>query len=310
MNTFEASYRNLHTTGELAQRVSAAQARQHACDLCGRSCGADRYVEPGSCRMRTRAWVSSYGPHHGEENPLRGSKGSGTIFFSSCNLRCCYCQNADISQKVSGMEVDAQELAAIMLSLQDKGCHNINFVSPSHVTAEILAALLIAAQLGLHLPLVWNTGGYDSMSSLTLLDGIIDIYMPDMKYADADIASRLSGITDYPRINQQAVREMHRQTGDLILDERGLAQRGLLIRHLILPGNLAGTAQIMRFLAEEISVDTYVNLMEQYRPCYQAHTQPPLDRTPTQQEFKRAHRDASAAGITRLDQRTSSLRFF
>jgi putative pyruvate formate lyase activating enzyme len=250
-----------------------------------------------------KARIASYGPHHGEENPLRGRRGSGTIFFSWCNLRCQYCQNADISQSPAGREVGSDELAAIMLELQRRGCHNINFVSPSHVIAEILEALVIATDSGLNIPLVYNTGGYDSPEALKLLDGVIDIYMPDMKYADRLIARRLSKIGNYPAINQSAVREMHRQVGDLVLDEHEIAQRGLLVRHLILPENLAGTEEIVRFLAEEISPNTYLNLMNQYRPAYRAAMYPPLDRPLTQKEYDDAVLMAKHAGLNRLDNR-------
>jgi putative pyruvate formate lyase activating enzyme len=251
--------------------------------------------------------MASFGPHHGEEDPLRGVAGSGTIFFSWCNLRCQYCQNADISQAPAGREVDSEELAAIMLSLQRSGCHNINFVSPSHVVAEILEALLLAARSGLHLPLVYNTGGFDSLEALSLLDGVIDIYMPDMKYGDARIARTHSKIGNYPEVNRKAVREMHRQVGDLRLDSDGIAQRGLLVRHLVLPGGLAGTEEVVRFLAEHISPNTYLNIMGQYRPAYRAKEYPPLDRPLRVEEYKDALRMAARAGLTRLDERRNPL---
>jgi putative pyruvate formate lyase activating enzyme len=257
-----------------------------------------------------KAYVASYGPHHGEEDPLRGRRGSGTIFFSWCNLRCQYCQNHDISQGPAGREVESKELASMMLSLQASGCHNINFVSPSHVVAEILEALVIAAEAGLRVPLVYNTGGYDSPEALALLDGVIDIYMPDMKYSDKDAARKFSKVGDYPRLNQAAVREMHRQVGDLQLDEQGIAQRGLLVRHLVLPKGLSGTKEIVRFLAQEISTDTYLNLMDQYRPAYKAWDHPPLDRPTKSQEFKRALKMAQDAGLTRLDERHPRLILF
>ena len=245
--------------------------------------------------------MASYGPHHGEEDPLRGWNGSGTIFFSWCNLRCVYCQNHDISQAPAGHEMTSAELAAIMIELQARGCHNINLVSPSHVVAEILDALVLAVKAGLTLPLVYNTGGYDSLATLELLDGVIDLYMPDMKYSQASVARGYSKIKDYPRINQKAVREMHRQVGDLQLDPDGIAIRGLLVRHLVLPARLAGTRQIMRFLATEISTDTYVNIMQQYRPAFQAGAHPLLNRRPTQQEFDEAYRWARQAGLHRFD---------
>lgn len=310
MSTFKPAYLELHRKGELIQRARQAREHERACDLCARYCGVDRAERLGGCHTGLKAYVASYGPHHGEEDPLRGRRGSGTIFFSWCNLRCQYCQNHDISQGPAGREVESKELASMMLSLQASGCHNINFVSPSHVVAEILEALVIAAEAGLRVPLVYNTGGYDSPEALALLDGVIDIYMPDMKYSDKDAARKFSKVGDYPRLNQAAVREMHRQVGDLQLDEQGIAQRGLLVRHLVLPKGLSGTKEIVRFLAQEISTDTYLNLMDQYRPAYKAWDHPPLDRPIKSQEFKRALKMAQAAGLTRLDERHPRLILF
>jgi putative pyruvate formate lyase activating enzyme len=255
------------------------------------------------CRTGARARVHSFGPHHGEEDPLRGRQGSGTIFFSWCNLRCVYCQNWEISQKGLGREVEAGELAQMMLSLQAQGCHNINLVSPSHVVAQIIDAVAIAAARGLRLPLVYNSGGYDSLEALALLDGIIDIYMPDMKYGDARLARRYSKVRDYVRVNQAAVREMHRQVGDLILDERGIARRGLLLRHLVLPANIAGTEQVLAFVAREISPDTYLNLMDQYYPCYRAADYPALRGRLSEAEYRHALHLAERFGLRRLDKR-------
>ena len=265
---FEPAYLQLLQSGELKRRVAEGYKRLEACDICARECGVNRRksAEGAACRTGEQAVVSSAGPHFGEEDPLVGSGGSGTIFFSWCNLRCQFCQNAEISQLGYGHEVEPEELATMMLHLQSQGCHNINFVSPSHVVPQILAGLLIAAQAGLRLPLVYNTGGYDSLRTLALLDGVVDIYMPDMKYADPEVARRYSKISNYPAVNQAAVKEMHRQVGDLTLDERGVANRGLLVRHLVLPEGLAGTAEIVRFLRNEISTDTYINVMAQYRP--------------------------------------------
>ena len=299
------AYQDLHSRQILSRRARVARDLQTSCTLCGRRCGTDRAKEPGPCRMQLKAWVASFGPHHGEENPLRGTSGSGTIFFSSCNLQCLYCQNADISQRLSGREVSSHELAGIMLALQAQNCHNINLVSPSHVVAEILEALLLAARQGLHLPLVWNSGGYDSLDALALLDGVVDIYMPDMKYAHAAVGKTYSGVPDYPGVNREAVREMHRQVGDLQIDEHGIATRGLLVRHLVLPGELAGTGQVLRFLADEISTNTYLNLMDQYRPCYRARENPPLNRPLTCGEFAQAVQAAAESGLTRLDKRRS-----
>jgi putative pyruvate formate lyase activating enzyme len=300
---FEPAYLSLHRAGQLRERVEAAYERLRGCDLCGRKCGVDRYREPGSCHTGVRAKVASYGAHFGEEDPLRGIRGSGTIFFAWCNLSCQYCQNYDISQRGGGREVEPEELAKMMLLLQEQGCHNINLVSPTHVVAPILAAVLIAAEAGLRRPLVWNTGGYDSLAALALLDGVVDIYMPDMKYASADVGRRYSLVEAYPEINQAAVEEMHCQVGDLVMDERGIAQRGLLVRHLVLPEDLAGTADIARFLADEISRDTYINVMDQYRPCYRAMSMPPLDRRVTGDEYKEAVRQAREAGLHRFDRR-------
>jgi putative pyruvate formate lyase activating enzyme len=305
MGKFQAAFIDLHLSGELNQRAQRARHHEQACDLCARYCGVNRAERLGGCRTGMRARVASFGPHHGEEDPLRGYHGSGTIFFSWCNLRCQYCQNHNISQSAAGREVDSEELAAIMLELQQAGCHNINFVSPSHVVAEILEALVIAAEHGLSIPLVYNTGGYDSPEALELLDGVIDIYMPDMKYSDRLVARRYSKIGNYPEVNRLAVKEMHRQVGDLQLDEHGIAQRGLLVRHLVLPNGLAGTAEIVRFLSEEISVHTYLNLMNQYRPAYKIIGDPQLNRRLHPEEYTQAREQTLAAGLQRLDHRRS-----
>ena len=296
------------STAELRERASLAYQRMEACDLCARCCDVNRLAgELGVCKTGLQARVSSYGPHLGEEDPLRGWKGSGTIFFARCNLRCQFCQNHDISQTDSGMEVAAKELANIMLELQASGCHNINFVSPSHVVPQILAALPIAVQAGLRVPLVYNTGGYDSVETLHVLDGIVDIYMPDMKYANGGYAKKYSRTQDYPKVNRAAVKEMHRQVGDLQTDKHGLAVRGLLVRHLVLPRNLAGTKQIVKFLADEISNYTYVNLMNQYRPAYNASRYPEINRSITSSEYSAAVQMAKEAGLTRLDERQQFL---
>ncbi len=302
----EPVYLSLLHSGELAERVRQAYRHLEACDLCARYCRVNRRasVRGAVCRTGERAIVASYGPHHGEEDVLRGWRGSGTIFFAWCNLRCVFCQNHDISQAPAGSEVEPEELATIMLSLQARGCHNINLVSPSHVVAPILAAVLIAAQAGLRLPLVYNTGGYDSLEALALLDGVVDIYMPDMKYSDAMVAQRYSKVRDYPAVNRAAVKEMHRQVGDLVVDAEGIARRGLLVRHLVLPGGLAGTGEVVRFLAEEISPNTYLNLMAQYHPCHRVGLYPELNRPITRAEYQEAVRLALAAGLTRLDVRS------
>ena len=295
-------YLKLAETGELGARVAEAWQRMTDCDLCARYCRVNRMetVKGAVCRSGELAVVHSHGPHHGEENPLRGRYGSGTIFFSWCNLRCVYCQNWDISQKGLGREVRPEELADMMLALQAQGCHNINFVTPSHVVAQIITAVEIAAAKGLVLPLVYNTGGYDSLEALHLLDGIIDIYMPDMKYDDSGEAHRYSHVRNYGETNRVAVREMHRQVGDLAVDEQGIARRGLLVRHLVLPKGLAGTEKVLGFLAREVSVDTYVNIMDQYRPCYRAEKHPPLDRRLTRREYSAARECAARLGLHRL----------
>lgn len=284
------------------QRAEEAQEHLTHCDLCGWECGVNRLEgKLGVCKTGEIAYISSFGPHHGEEDPLRGWRGSGTIFFAGCNLRCQYCQNYEISQLYQGYAVTPAQLAEIMLYLQAMGCHNLNFVSPSHVIVPILKALAIACAKGLRLPLVYNTGGYDSLTALKLLDGIIDIYMPDMKYSNANLARKYSRIPNYPKINQQAVKEMYRQVGDLVLDENGIAQRGLLIRHLVLPNNIAGSEQILTFIAKEISPNTYLNIMDQYRPLYHAHQYPELNRRITRQEYQEVVELARSLGFHRLD---------
>jgi putative pyruvate formate lyase activating enzyme len=245
--------------------------------------------------------VSSYGPHFGEEAPLVGRHGSGTIFFTNCNLRCLFCQNYSISQLGEGQKLSKEELAYIMLSIQAKACHNINLVSPTHVVPQVLEALELAVESGLHLPLVYNSGGYDSVETLRILGGIVDIYMPDMKYDDDETARELSGIENYPAINKAAIKEMHRQTGDLEINEEGVAQRGLLIRHMALPHGLAGTKGIVNFLSKEISRNTYVNIMDQYHPCYKAFQIPSLGRRISSAELREALSFAQEAGLNRLD---------
>ncbi|MBN1875964.1 MAG: radical SAM protein [Anaerolineae bacterium] len=296
--------------GELPQRAAEAEAALHNCHLCGNHCGIDRAERPGPCRIGDVVYVASYGPHHGEEDVLRGWRGSGTIFFSGCNLHCVYCQNYDISQQVAGQPVTAEKLAAMMLDLQAMGCHNINLVSPTHVAPHIVLGLIVAIESGLELPIVYNTGGYDAPQALALMERLVDIYMPDIKYADAGVGERLSRVRDYPAVNQAAVREMHRQVGDLQVDVQGLARRGLLIRHLVLPGELAGTAEVARFLAGEISTGTYINVMAQYHPAYKARActdvDTPLDRRITPQEYHNAVQQVRDAGLHRLERQCNN----
>ena len=278
------------------------------CTLCPRQCQVNRLAgEKGKCQVTREVIVSSYGPHFGEEAPLVGQHGSGTIFFTYCNLRCIYCQNYTISQLGEGSAVSREQLADMMLSLQAKGCHNINLVSPTHVVPHILAALELAVSRGLNLPIVYNTGGYDSVETLKLLDGIVDIYMPDMKYSEAKIGEELSGIKGYPEVNRAAVKEMHRQVGDLQVDKVGVARRGLLVRHLVLPNRLAGTQGVVRFLAQKVSTNTYLNVMAQYHPCHQASDKPLLSRPLQRQEFAEAITLAQQHGLCRLDRKEARL---
>jgi putative pyruvate formate lyase activating enzyme len=298
----EPGYLNLLEKGELEERVSKAYQHLGACDVCPLNCGVNRCAgELGVCQTGKLAQVSRYFPHFGEERPLSGWRGSGTIFFARCNLRCVYCQNADISQIGRGREVDARELASIMLDLQRKGCHNINFVSPSHVVPQLLEAVYIAAQDGLNLPLVYNTGGYDSLEMLTLLEGVVDIYMPDMKYGDEEKARKYSGVRNYPAINQKAVLEMQRQVGDLVVDESGIASRGLLVRHLVLPNDLADSDVILKFLGEQVSRNVYLNIMAQYHPAHLAENYPELNRRIQPREYQQVIKRARDYGLSRLD---------
>ena len=300
---FEPAYLPLLRSGELAERARRSRRHLENCDLCARYCRVSRRqsIRGAICRTGERAVVCSAGPHHGEEDCLRGRRGSGTIFFSWCNLRCVFCQNWEIAWQGEGREVSDEELAQMMLRLQQQGCHNINFVTPSHVVAQILSAVNIAAEQGLRLPLVYNTSGYDSLEALALLDGIVDIYMPDVKYADGKLAHKYSHVRDYVRFNQAALREMHRQVGDLVIDAEGLAERGLLVRHLVLPNGISGVETVLKFLAEEISTNTYLNLMGQYRPCYRAGDYPGLDRATSRADFSGALALARRYGLHRLD---------
>lgn len=299
MQQHPPSYLKLAASGALTERVQSALKHLDSCDLCPHLCHAGRNAgKTGFCRAGGKAIISDFGPHFGEEAPLVGRYGSGTIFFAFCNLRCAFCQNYDLSQQGRGREADAAGLAEIMLELKDMGCHNINLVSPTHFVPQILAALELAAGQGLDLPLVYNTGGYESLETLRLLEDIVDIYMPDIKYARPEIAENYSGIRNYPDIVKEAVQEMYRQVGSLKTDRNGIAYRGLLVRHLVLPGDLAGTAEIMRFLAETISPEVVVNIMEQYYPAYESHKFPELNRRITREEYRLALAAAREAGIT------------
>jgi len=294
-----ASY-NQMPPGTLRERAEAALARLERCEICPRACGVNRLEgEVGYCRSGRLARVSSFTPHFGEEPPLVGTRGSGTIFMTGCNLRCVFCQNYDISHLGEGHEVSATKLAEMMISLQDCGCHNINFVTPTHFVPQILEALCEAAAMGLSVPLVYNSGGYDSVSTLWHLDGIIDIYMPDAKYGSDAAAKKYSDAADYTRVMKAAIREMHRQVGALEVGDDGVAVRGLLVRHLVLPEGLAGTAEVVRFLAEEVSPQTYLNVMAQYHPCFKAYSYPELSRPINLREYAEAVNLARAAGLDR-----------
>lgn len=300
--TFKPAYIYTLEQGKFPELVHQSDRMLENCNCCGWECGVNRLNhEFGVCQTGEFANIASYGPHFGEEKPIRGIKGSGTVFFSSCNLRCQYCQNSDISQSNIGQKTDPIELTEIFLELQEYGCHNINLVSPTHIIPQIIKAIYLASVNGLSIPIVYNTGGYDSINGLSLLKGIIDIYMPDMKYANPQIAKRYSRIPNYPYVNQSAVREMYNQVGDLLLDNFKIARRGLLIRHLILPNGLGGTEQIIKFLAEKISKNTYLNLMDQYRPHYRANQHTRLNRQINSHEFSEAVQYALEAGLNRLD---------
>jgi putative pyruvate formate lyase activating enzyme len=281
------SYLNL-TEGQWKERIERALSLLESCEVCPHRCGVNRLKgELGFCKTGKNAIVDSYFPHRGEEKPIRGYRGSGTVFFSYCNMRCIYCQNYQISQLGEGREVSPEELAEIFLELQAMGCHNLNLVTPSHVVPQVLSALYLAVQKGFRLPIVYNTSSFDSLESLRLLEGIVDIYLADLKYADREVARRYSKVKNYPEIAMTAIREMHRQVGDLILDERGIAVKGLLIRHLILPNGLAGTEKVAEFLGS-LSKNMAVNVMDQYYPSYIAWKYPELSRRITQREYHQA----------------------
>jgi len=289
------------TSSELAERVKKAVAMLGDCTVCAQECRVNRLEgELGICRGGRLAAVNSYGPHFGEEDVLVGIDGSGTIFFTYCNLSCEFCQNCEISQHGEGDEVSAEELAGMMLDLQKRGCHNINLVSPSHFVPQFLEALSVAAEKGLTLPVVYNTGGYDSPETLDLLDGIVDIYMPDIKFADDDAGRKYSGAVEYFTVVKKAVKKMHGQVDDLAVDRQGIAYRGLLVRHLVLPNNLARSEKVFDFLANEVSKDTFINIMDQYYPAFNAYNYPELGRRITRKEFREAVDAARRAGLRRI----------
>lgn len=302
------AYLDTYKSGDLERRIAEGLRALESCTVCPRDCMVNRLAdEVKVCHVGRRARVASYFAHFGEEDCLRGWNGSGTIFFSWCNLKCVFCQNWETSNEGAGEEVTPERLSEMMLELQARGCHNINFVTPEHVVPQILEALPAAIEGGLRVPLVYNTSGYDAIHSLKLMDGLVDIYMPDFKYWDPQASSRLLKARDYPERARDAVREMHRQVGDLALDRDGIARRGLLVRHLVMPEGLGDTAEIMRWLAVELGEETYVNVMAQYHPDGLVEREPKrypfLNRRITDEEYEEALRLARVAGLHRLDVR-------
>jgi len=294
------AYLDLARTGELERRAEALAALQSPCRLCARLCGARRREgQLGECRAGVEMVVASAFPHFGEEPPLTGQRGSGTIFLAHCNLHCVFCQNFDISHLDRGEAASVRQVADLMLSLQREGCHNINFVTPTHYSPQIVSAVADAAQRGLELPLVWNCGGYESVEALRLLDGIVDIYMPDLKFMTAESGERYAHAADYPEAVRAAVLEMKRQVGDLQIDGRGIARRGLLVRHLVMPGGEKDTEGVLRFVAEEFGRESYINIMDQYRPMWRAMEYPELARPLTGAEWERAASLARSLGLRR-----------
>lgn len=283
---------------ELKERTDALYQLMIECSICPNECMAKRADgETGLCHSTDEVMISSFGPHYGEEPPLAGTSGSGTIFFTNCNLACEFCQNFDISHLGHGEKVTIEDLAKIMLKLQQKGCHNINLVTPTHFTPQIVDALAAAIEKGLEIPVVYNCGGYESVETLKLLEDIVDIYMPDIKYSIDKYALKYSGIQNYWQTVKDAVKEMHRQTGDLRISRRGIAQRGLLVRHLVLPNNIAGSKEIIDFIADEISPDTYINIMDQYHPAYKSSQYKDLNRRITPSEYKEVVDYALSKGL-------------
>jgi putative pyruvate formate lyase activating enzyme len=302
----QPSYLSLYRSGELDERITQLYKLLDCCVLCPRECRKDRLKgERGYCRSGEELVVSAINSHFGEEEPLVGRGrlwgvgGSGTIFLTGCNLGCVYCQNYDISHLGQGTPVSVKELSCSMMHLQNIGCHNINLVTPTHFIPQLVKSIRIAIESGLRIPIVYNCGGYESASTIKLLEGIVDIYMPDMKYSDPQVAGRYSNASDYFDRCRETVKEMHRQVGDLTLDSRSIAQRGLLIRHLVLPNGLAGSREILRFIAEEISKDSYVNIMFQYRPMFKAGEYEELSRRPTSDEYRDAIAMARDFGLHR-----------
>ena len=301
---FEPAYLKLHQTGELKKRAEKLWAIMKSCRLCPRRCGVDRHKGmSGVCRAPgTQLVVSSFHPHFGEERPLVGTGGSGTIFLAHCNLRCVFCQNWEIAHLGVGSESSIDDFAGMMLRLQKIGCHNINLVTPTHYSAHILKAIDIAAARGLRLPIVYNTSGWERLEILKLLDGTVDIYLPDFKIWDSDISSKYStGAANYPEITGKAILEMHRQVGVAKPAKDGIMQRGLMIRHLVMPNNTGGSENVMKWIAENLPKDTYVNIMAQYNPHYKAYDYPEISRRITRNEYIKVVKKAKDLGLTNLD---------
>jgi len=295
------SYITLYRTGELQRRIAALEELLHPCTLCPRNCRVNRLSgELGLCKAGNQLMVAAAFPHFGEEPPLSGQGGSGAMFISWCNLLCQFCQSWEVNHRGEGVPVSARELAGIMLDLQGQGCHNINLVTPTHYAPQLMAALPWAIEQGFRLPLVYNCGGYEPLEVIQLLDGIVDIYLPDIKFFDSSASERyLDGAADYPMVVRTVLKEMHHQVGNLVLDEHGIAQRGLIVRHLVMPGLTSDSQAILRFIADELSSQTYVNIMDQYRPCFQARQSPEIARRTTPAEHRAVVEMAHRLGLHR-----------
>lgn len=300
MNTALPNYIEAFNSGLLSKKAAQAQKMLECCQICPRRCKVNRTDGgKGRCRTARKAIVYSFFAHHGEEPAISGENGSGAIFFGRCNMECIYCQNYSFSQEEEGREMETEEIASCMLSLQEEGCHNINLITPTHVMPQILQALLTAAQKGLRIPIVYNTSGYELKEMVAFLDGLVDIYLTDLRYADSECAGLYSGASDYPEHNREAIKEMHRQTGKAVFDENGVMLKGVIVRHLVLPEDKSGTRKALEFLANEVSKDTYISLMSQYFPAHKALGKPPLDRKPFLEEFRNAVEILEELGLSK-----------
>ncbi len=302
MSVYEPVYLKAYNQGRLQSILKELLEIVDGCRLCPRKCGTKRLEDKrGFCKTGRQAIVGSYGPHFGEEAPLVGKSGSGTIFFTYCNLMCLFCQNYDLSHGGEGREVTPKEMARMMLSLQQQGCHNINFVTPTHVTLQIVEALIEAIPMGFKLPIVYNCGGYESTDTLELLSDVVDIFMPDFKFWEEDSSKLYMNAPDYPEVTRKALLKIHEIVGELQVDASGVARRGLLVRHLVMPGGLKETEEILKFISKEISPNTYVNVMGQYRPCGEAYKYPPINESLSGSEYSEALSIAEKVGLKRLD---------